>query len=346
MMMTELKSLNLTELEKFVTDNGFPKFRAKQIFDWMNKGVGRFEDMTNLPKNLIEFLNANSALALVDVARKYVSEIDGTVKYLYALRDGNYIESVVMKYHHGYTICISSQVGCRMGCSFCQSTKGGKVRDLSAGEMLDQIIFANRDLGITIHNIVMMGIGEPLDNYDNVTRFLNLVNAAEGLNIGYRHISISTCGVVPGIYRLAELAIPITLSVSLHAPFDEMRSQMMPINRKYGIDELLKACKEYQQVTGRRISFEYTLVKGVNDSKVCASKLARLLRGLLCHVNLIPVNKIENGIYDPTDKQNIYAFQQNLVDFGINATVRRTLGADISASCGQLRSKQTKGEIL
>ncbi len=344
-MMTELKSLNLTELESFVTDNGFPKFRAKQIFEWMNKGVKRFEDMTNLPKNLIAFLNEHALLSLVDAEQKLVSSIDGTVKYLYVLRDGNFIESVVMKYHHGYTICISSQVGCRMGCSFCQSTKGGKIRDLSAGEILDQIIYACRDLDITIHNIVMMGIGEPLDNFDNVTKFLQLVNALEGLNIGYRHISLSTCGVVPGIYKLAQLDIPITLSISLHAPFDDMRSEMMPINRKYGVAELLKACADYQKVTGRRISYEYTLVKGVNDSKACALKLARLLKGTLCHINLIPVNKIENGVYDPTDKQEIYAFQKTLTDNGVNATVRRTLGADISASCGQLRSKQMKGVI-
>jgi len=345
MMMTELKSLNLTELEQFVTDNGFPKFRARQIFEWMNKGVRRFEDMTNIPKNLISFLNENALLSLVNVEQKLISAIDGTTKYLYALRDGNFVESVVMNYHHGHTICISSQVGCRMGCTFCQSTKGGKIRDLSAGEILDQIIFACHDLDISIHNIVMMGIGEPLDNFDNVTKFLQLVNAPEGLNIGYRHISLSTCGVVPNIYRLSELNMPITLSISLHAPFDDMRSQMMPINRKYGIGELMKACADYQKVTGRRISYEYTLVRGVNDSKACALRLAKLLHGSLCHVNLIPVNKIENGVYDPTEKQGIYNFQKALLDNGVNATVRRTLGADISASCGQLRSKQMKGVI-
>ena len=345
-MIKELKSLNLTELEQFVTDNGFPKFRAKQIFEWMNKGVCCFEDMTNLPKNLIAFLNEHALLSLVNVEQKYVSAIDGTVKYLYVLRDGNFIESVVMKYHHGYTICISSQVGCRMGCSFCQSTKGGKIRDLSAGEILDQIIFASCDLGIKIHNIVMMGIGEPLDNFDNVIKFLRLVNAPEGLNIGYRHISLSTCGIVPGIYKLAQLDIPITLSISLHAPFDDMRTEMMPINRKYNIGQLMKACVDYQKVTGRRISYEYTLVKGVNDSKKCAQKLSQLLKGKLCHVNLIPVNKIENGEYDPTEKQDIFMFQKILTDNGVNATVRRTLGADISASCGQLRSKRLKGVML
>lgn len=341
--MIELKSLNLTELEEFVTSNGFPKFRAKQIFEWMNKGVRRYEDMTNLPKNLIAFLNENAHLSLLEIEQKYVSSIDETVKYLFRLRDGNFIESVVMKYHHGYTICISSQVGCRMGCSFCQSTKGGRIRDLSAGEILDQIITAAADLNVSIHNVVMMGIGEPLDNLENVTKFLHLVNAPEGLGIGYRHISLSTCGVVPGIYELAKLNLPITLSISLHAPFDDMRSEMMPVNRKYDIGQLMKACADYQAVTGRRISYEYTLVKGVNDSKRCAAELAKLLKGTLCHVNLIPVNKIENGVYDPTEKQGIYAFQKELEDRGINATVRRTLGADISASCGQLRSNKMKG---
>lgn len=342
-MMIELKSLNLKELEEFVTTNGFPRFRAKQIFEWMNKGVRRFEDMTNLPKNLILFLNQNARLSLLEIEQKYVSAIDSTVKYLFRLRDDNFIESVVMQYHHGYTICISSQVGCRMGCTFCQSTKGGKVRDLSAGEILDQIICASHDLNISIHNIVMMGIGEPLDNFENVAKFFELVNAKEGLNIGYRHISVSTCGVVPQIYELMKLNIPITLSISLHAPFDDMRSKMMPVNRKYSIQQLLKACTDYQAVTGRRISYEYTLVRGVNDNKRCALELSKLLKRTLCHVNLIPVNKIENGSYDPTDKQNVYAFQKILLDNGINATVRRTLGADISASCGQLRSRQTKG---
>lgn len=343
--MIELKSLNLTELEQFVLQNGYPKFRAKQIYGWMTKGVKTFEQMTNLPKDMVAFLNENARLSLVEAEKKLVSALDGTVKYLFRLNDGHYVESVVMQYHHGHTICISSQVGCRMGCNFCQSTKDGKKRDLSAGEILDQIIYANRDLDIAIHNVVMMGIGEPLDNFDNVTKFLQLVNAPEGLNIGYRHISLSTCGVVPRIYKLAELDIPITLSVSLHAPFDEMRSDMMPINRKYGISQLLKACTDYQRVTGRRISYEYTLVKGVNDSKACALKLASLLKGTLCHINLIPVNKIENGEYDPTQREEVLMFQKLLTDHGLNATVRRTLGADISASCGQLRSKQMKGAI-
>lgn len=344
-MMTELKSKNLTELEQFVTENGFPKFRAKQIFGWIYKGVRDFESMKNLPKDLIAFLRQNAYLDSVTPEKKLVSQIDGTVKYLYRLRDGNFVESVVMKYHHGYTICISSQVGCRMGCAFCQSTKGGKIRDLTVGEIIDQIIYANFDLGITVHNIVMMGIGEPLDNYDNVIRFLHLVNLPEGLEIGYRHISLSTCGVVDGIRKLQNENLPITLSISLHAPFDEIRSNMMPINRRYNIAELLKACREYQAVTGRRISFEYTLVEGVNDSRECALQLVKILRGIMCHVNLIPVNKIENGKFDPTKKDAIFAFQKILEERGLTATIRRTLGSDIAASCGQLRSKKMKEEV-
>ncbi len=343
--MIDLKSMTLAELEDFVVNNGFPKFRAKQIFNWIYKGVRRFDQMTNLPKAMISFLTEKACLSLLEPEEKFVSAIDSTVKYLYRLNDGNYIESVVMRYHHGYTICISSQVGCRMGCSFCQSTKGGKIRDLSAGEILDQIMYANMDLGITIHNIVMMGIGEPLDNFDNVIRFLELVNDPQGLNIGYRHISLSTCGVVPGIERLADYDLPLTLSVSLHAPFDEIRSEMMPINRKYNIAVLLDACKKYQSVTGRRISYEYTLVRGVNDSDRCADRLISLLRGTLCHINLIPVNKIDNGKYDPTEREAVLRFQKRLTDGGLNATIRRTLGADIAASCGQLRSKKMKGVI-
>ena len=343
--MIELKSLNLRELEAFITENGYPKFRAKQIYDWLYKGIRLFSEMTNIPKDMIRFLEQKAVLSLVDAEQKLVSKLDETVKYLFRLTDGNFVESVVMKYHHGYTICISSQVGCRMGCTFCQSTKGGKIRNLSAGEILDQILYANFDLGINIHNIVMMGIGEPLDNLDNVMKFLELVNAPQGLNIGYRHISLSTCGVVPGIYKLSEMDIPITLSISLHAPFDDMRSNMMPINKKYGIKQLLKACADYQKVTGRRISYEYTLVDGVNDTAACAGPLIRLLKGTLCHINLIPVNKIENGIYNPTTRENVLRFQKLLTDGGLNATIRRTLGADISASCGQLRSKQMKGVV-
>ncbi len=342
--MIELKSCDLKEIECFITEHGFPKFRAKQIYDWMNKGVRRFEDMKNLPTDLISFLKEQAILPLLSVQEKYVSAIDDTVKYLFRLNDGNYIESVVMKYHHGYTICISSQVGCRMGCAFCQSTKGGKIRDLTAGEILDQISLASYDLGVSIHNIVMMGIGEPMDNFDNVIKFLKLVNDPKGMNIGYRHISLSTCGVVDGIYKLAEINIPITLSISLHAPNDEIRSKMMPINKKYNVKTLIKACFDYQKITGRRISYEYTLVRGVNDSKSCALQLISLLKGTLCHVNLIPVNKIDGATFDPTERQAVYAFQKILTDHNINATIRRTLGSDIAASCGQLRSNKLKEE--
>lgn len=343
--MIELKSMFLTELESFVQENGFPKFRAKQIYQWLYKGVHRFDQMTNLPKSMITFLEQNAIISLLEAEEKFVSKIDGTVKYLYRLNDGNYVESVVMQYHHGYTICVSSQVGCRMGCTFCQSTKGGKIRDLTSGEILEQILYANQDLNITIHNVVMMGIGEPMDNFDNVLRFLQLVNDPAGLNIGFRHISLSTCGVVPGIERLSQYDLPLTLSISLHAPFDEIRSEMMPINRSYNIECLLKACKEYQAITGRRISYEYTLVRGVNDSQSCADQLVSLLKGTLCHINLIPVNKIDNGQYDPSERDAVMRFQKRLTDGGLNATVRRTLGADIAASCGQLRSQKMKGVI-
>lgn len=337
--MIELKSKNLKELEIFISENGFPKYRAGQIFAWLHKGVRSFDEMTNLPKPLLDFLRDNCILSLLEVEQKLESKLDKTVKYLFRLQDGNFIESVVMQYHHGYTICVSSQVGCRMGCAFCQSTKGGKIRDLSAGEILEQILYANRDLGISISNIVMMGIGEPLDNFENVIKFLEIVNLPQGVCIGYRHISLSTCGIVPKIRELSGYNLPITLSISLHAPFDELRSSMMPINRKYSISELMQACSDYQNMTKRRISFEYTLVHGKNDSKECAMQLVRLLKGKLCHVNLIPVNKIENGKFIPSSKKSVFAFQKILNEHGINATVRRTLGADISASCGQLRSK-------
>ena len=342
--MIDLKSQNLEELTQFVLDNGYPKYRAAQIFAWLHRGVRSFDEMTDLPKTMLEYLKEHTQISFVEAEKKLISKLDGTVKYLFRLSDGSFIESVVMQYHHGYTICISSQVGCRMGCSFCQSTKGGKIRDLLPSEMLDQILYANRDLGITISNIVLMGIGEPLDNFENVIKFLELVNHPKGICIGYRHISLSTCGLAERIIELAEYELPITLSISLHAPFDDLRSSMMPINRKYDIQTLLAACDTYQRVTGRRISFEYTLVAGVNDSRRCAEQLVKLLRGKLCHVNLIPVNTIQDGKYRPSEQTAIFTFQKYLNDHGINATVRRTLGADISASCGQLRSQYLQKE--
>ena len=335
--------MTMEELSAYITDLGEPKFRAKQIFRWLHCGVRSFEEMTDLPKTLQAKLQEDAKIATLTVFARYLSQIDETVKYLFALDDGNIIETVAMKYHHGWSLCISSQVGCRMGCSFCQSTKGGLIRPMTAGEILDQIIKVQEDLGIRISNLVMMGIGEPLDNLDEVLRFLKNVNDPEGINIGYRHISLSTCGLTPGIRKLAEYEFPITLSISLHATTDEKRSAIMPVNKKYNISELIRACRDYQEHTGRRISFEYAVIDGVNDGYEDAKALAKLLKGILCHVNLIPVNPIENGTYRPPSKKNILGFQDTLIKLGLNATIRRTLGADISASCGQLRHQVQKG---
>lgn len=283
-MKINLKDLTLDELEDFLKSLGEKKFRAKQIFSWLHKGIASFDEMTDISKSLREKLSEKSFISTLEIEKKLVSKIDGTTKYLFKLTDGEMIESVVMFYKHGITVCISSQVGCRMGCKFCASTIGGLVRNLSAGEILDQVIFAQKDIGKRISNIVMMGIGEPLDNYDNVVKFLKNVNDENGINIGYRHISLSTCGVVKNIYKLMELNYPITLSVSLHAPTDEKRSKIMPINAAYNIDELLKACREYILKTKRRISFEYSIIEGVNDSDNDADELAAALSGMLCHV--------------------------------------------------------------
>ena len=339
----ELLSLFPSELEELVLSIGEPKFRAKQIFTQLHRGL-TVREMTNVGKRVADKLDEVSYCHFPEVAKKLTSAIDGTVKYLFSLRDGNCIESVVMRYKHGNTICISSQVGCRMGCRFCASTIGGKVRDLTAGELLGQIIAAEKDTGERISNIVMMGIGEPLDNYDNVIRFLRLVGEPDGLNIGYRHISLSTCGVVPKINELAKLDLPITLSISLHASDDTTRSEIMPINRKWNIAALLAACKSYYEKTGRRISFEYAMIRDVNDSKETAELLAQKLNGIAAHVNLIPLNNIEESPLKPSTRQAVAAFQKTLEDAGIPATVRRSLGGDIDASCGQLRRKYTKGQ--
>lgn len=343
-MKQDLKSLTREELSAYIDELHQPAFRAVQIFRWLHRGVSSFDEMTDLPAALRETLKENAEITDLKIYKKFSSKIDDTVKYLFQLQDGHLIESVAMKYNHGYSICISSQVGCRMGCAFCQSTKNGLVRSLSAGEILDQILKVQADLGSRISNIVMMGIGEPLDNFEQVIRFLKNVNDPEGINIGYRHISVSTCGLIPGIQKLAEENLPITLSVSLHATTDEARSKTMPVNRKYHIDELIDACRGYQKITGRRISFEYAVIKGVNDSKPDAERLSRLLKGLLCHINLIPVNPIDNGIFKAPSREGIYAFQKTLNDLGLNATIRRTLGSDISASCGQLRHQHMKKE--
>ena len=340
--------MSYDELTRFVVESGLPSYRAKQLFSGLHSGLD-ISAITTIPLKLREELSLCSVDRLPRVERKQCSS-DGTVKYLFRLYDGEYIESVFMKYKHGNTLCISSQVGCRMGCKFCASTIDGKVRDLFPSEMLGQIISATRDTGERISNVVMMGIGEPLDNYDNVIRFLHLVNDERGLNIGLRHISLSTCGVVPGIYKLAEEKLPVTLSVSLHASNDTMRSSLMPINRKYGIDKLMEACVHYFKVSGRRVSFEYTLISGENDNEETALQLSSLMKkyfkntGEPVHVNLILVNPVKERSYTKPAAERAEAFRQTLMRQGINATIRRRLGTDIDAACGQLR-RTHKSEV-
>ena len=336
-MKKDLKSMTMEELSAYISGCGQPAFRSKQIFRWLHRNVADFSEMTDLPQAFRKRLEEETFITSLKIYRRFHSRLDDTVKYLFELPDHHLIETVAMHYHHGYSLCISSQVGCRMGCAFCQSTKNGLVRCLSAGEILDQVIKVQQDLGQRISNIVMMGIGEPLDNFNELIRFLKNVNDPEGINIGYRHISISTCGLVPGIMRLAEYAFPVTLSISLHGATDEIRSKIMPVNRKYNLETLLKACRFYQKQSGRRISFEYAVIAGVNDRPEDARRLALLLQGLLSHINLIPVNPIEAGTFVPPPRETVLAFQQQLGSLGLNATIRRTLGSDISASCGQLR---------
>ena len=335
--MTDLKSMTLDELGAFLGELNQPKFRAKQVFSWLYRGVESFEEMSDLPKALRETLAATCRLTVPQVERKQVSQEDGTIKYLWKLGDGNCIESVLMRYRHGNTVCISCQVGCRMGCAFCASTRGGKVRDLTPSEMLDQVMFTAKDAGVEISNIVLMGIGEPLDNFDTVLRFLELVNHPLGLNIGMRHISLSTCGLTEKIDKLAEHRLQLTLSISLHAPDDETRSKIMPVNRGTGVAVLLDTCRRYFEKTGRRISFEYAMIDGVNDTDRQADLLGELLRGTGSHVNLIPLNHVEESPLKPSTR--VRAFQQRLESHGITVTVRRRLGGDIDASCGQLRRK-------
>lgn len=337
--MLDLRSMEYGELEAFLMELGEPKFRAKQVFSWLMQGVDDISEMTNISKKTKELILTKAYISRLKIREKYISKLDGTVKYLFELDDGNCIETVVMEYKHGLSVCISSQVGCRMGCGFCASTIGGLYRSLSAGEILNQVIYAQKDIGKRISNIVMMGIGEPLDNYDNVIKFLHNVNHPDGLNIGYRHISLSTCGLVDKIRKLANENLPITLSVSLHAPNNEIRDKIMPVNKKYRVEELIEACREYIKITNRRISFEYSLIAGVNDSEENAYELAKLLKGMLCHINLIPVNHVEEREFYKGDALSIRNFQDKLMSLGMNATVRRELGSDISASCGQLRKK-------
>ncbi len=343
--MIDIKSLFDYEIENLIVENGYPKFRAKQIVSWLQKEVEDFSSMTNLPKQLIEFLSATCYICCAKIERKLVSKLDDTVKYLFSFSDGECVESVVMKYNHGYTICISTQVGCKMGCTFCATGKSGYSRDLTASEMLAQIESAQKDLGIRISNVVLMGMGEPLDNFDNVVRFLKLVSSEYSLNIGMRHISLSTCGVVPKIYELADLELQLTLSVSLHAPNDEIRSTTMPINKAYNINELLKACRYYIKKTNRRISFEYAMIDSVNDTDECARELSEKLCGMLCHVNLIPVNSVKGTNYIKSKIERQKAFIDILSQKGVTATVRRTLGSDINASCGQLKRNSKEGGI-
>ena len=329
--------MTLAELRGEFAELGEPAFRAGQVYSWMHRGARSFEEMTNLSKALRAKLAERYTLTAPTAVRKLVSKKDGTIKYLWRLSDGNCVESVLMQYHHGNTVCISSEVGCAMGCAFCASTRGGLVWRLTPSEMLDQVLFTQLDSGLPVSNIVLMGIGEPLDNYDTVLRFLELVNSPEGMNIGMRHISLSTCGLVERIDRLAEENLQLTLSVSLHAPTDEIRSTIMPVNRRYNVQTLLAACKRYFEKTGRRISFEYAMIRGVNDTPEMAKLLASRLRGIAAHVNLIPLNDIPESPLKPSYPEVVQTFQKILEQHGIPATVRRTLGSDINASCGQLR---------
>jgi 23S rRNA (adenine2503-C2)-methyltransferase len=337
-----LKSQNLTELSALFKEMGQPGFRAKQVYTWLHKGVRTYEEMTNLPQNLRAQLAQRYPICPPEVVRKQESAKDGTIKYLWRLSDGNCVETVLMRYHYGNTVCISTEVGCRMGCAFCASTLGGLVRRLEPFEMLDQVLFTQVDSGLSVSHIVLMGIGEPLDNFDNVMKFLELVNSPEGMNISMRHISLSTCGLVPKIDELAKRKLQLTLSVSLHAPNDEIRNRIMPVNKAYPTEELLEACRRYYQATSRRISFEYAMIDGVNDREQDARELLRRLKGLPAHFNLIPLNHVEESPLKPSTRKAVAAFQKTLEDGGVTATVRRTLGGDIDASCGQLRRKYSK----
>jgi len=340
--MKNIKDYNLEELKKEIQDIGEKPFRAEQIFKWLyQEKVKSFDEMTNLSLELRKKLEENYTICNFEILRKQESK-DGTIKYLFDVLDGNAIETVLMSYHHGYSICISSQIGCKMGCKFCASTGINFERNLTSGEIVEQLLAVEQDTGVRISNIVFMGIGEPLDNYDNVVNAIKIINNPKGLNIGARHISISTSGLVPKIYKLAEENIQCTLSISLHATNNEKRSSMMPVNNSYPIEKLMQACKDYIAKTNRRISFEYALAKDNNDNLQDAKELVKLLKGMLCHVNLIPINKIENGQFDKSSNENIMRFRDYLNDHGIVATIRRELGSDIDAACGQLRRKNLK----
>ena len=341
----DIKSMTLDELKDACQQMGEKPFRAKQLYDWMHHRLaGSYDEMTNLSLAFREKLKEQYPLTCLEKVQVQESKIDGTRKYLFRLSDGNVIESVWMKYHHGNSVCISSQVGCRRGCRFCASTQAGRVRDLEAGEICSEIYTAQKDIGERISHIVLMGIGEPLDNFDEVMKFLENITSPEGVNIGMRNISLSTCGLVPKIDQLAEKKLQLTLSVSLHAPNNEIRSGMMPVNDAYPVEVLMQAVRRYQDTTGRRVSFEYSMVRGVNDSDACARQLANLIRGMGAHVNLIPINPVDGSPYSATDAANVHRFQQKLESLGVNATVRRRLGSEISAACGQLRRDEMNGK--
>ncbi len=335
-----LSSLTLEQLGTLLKELGQPSFRAKQIFHWIHqKLVTDFSQMTDQPKKLLAQLEEGWYISAPVIERRQEAK-DGTVKYLLRMADGNCIETVVMRYNYGNTVCVSTQVGCRMGCRFCASTQAGRVRNLEAGEIVSEIYTAQRDIGERISHIVLMGIGEPLDNYENVMDFLHIISSPDGVNIGMRNISLSTCGLVPGIERLAQENLQLTLSVSLHAPFNEIRSSMMPVNNAFPLEKLMPVVRDYQKTTGRRVSFEYSMVRGVNDTDACARKLAQLIRGMGAHVNLIPINPVDGSPYSASDAENVRRFQKLLTDLGVNATVRRRLGSEISAACGQLRREE------
>ena len=341
-----LKSMTQPEIAAVLKELGQPAFRAKQVYTWLHKGVRSYEEMTNLPKALREILAEKYPLYVPQVVRKQESQKDGTIKYLWQLADGNCVETVLMRYHYGNTVCISTEVGCAMGCAFCASTLGGLVRRLEPYEMLDQVLFTQVDSGLPVSHIVLMGIGEPLDNFDNVMRFLELVNSADGMNISMRHISLSTCGLVPKIDALAQKKLQISLAISLHGPNDTIRNQIMPVNKAYPIDVLLDACRRYYAATSRRIHFEYAMIDGVNDQQIHAKELLQRLKGLPAHVNMIPLNHVEESPLKPSSKAAVAKFQKILEDGGVTATVRRTLGSDIDASCGQLRRKYNKQQEI
>ncbi len=340
--MINILDLNLVELKQWMKSNRESEFRAKQVWDWIYKGIWNFENMNNIPQNTKEKLQSNFYIGMPELIEEYSSKQSDTRKYLFALHDGNLIECVVMKYKHGNSICISTQVGCRMGCKFCASTIGGMIRNISTGEMLSQIMKSQELIGERISNVVLMGSGEPFDNFENVVKFLDIVNSENGLNIGQRHITISTCGIVPKIKEFADINLQTTLAISLHASTDEIRVRSMPIANKYSIAEIIDACKYYINKTNRRITFEYALVKGLNDSVVEAEKLSVLLKGMLCHVNLIPVNEIKENELKRSSNDDVAQFKKVLETNNIETTIRREMGLDINAACGQLRRSYIK----